>query len=69
MLLPFVRFSQHLIDMGDSAYSPCFVSIIVHGKAAIGLCRCLSVPNLLTQRYAVGAIRNIAVSKRSVLFA
>jgi hypothetical protein len=66
--LPFLRCSRHLIDMGDSAYSR-LVSIIVHGKAAIGLCRCLSVPNLLTQRYAVGAIRNIAVSKRSVPFA
>lgn len=44
--------------------NPFNFSIIVHGKAAIGLCRCLSVQNMLTQRYAVGAIRNIAVSKR-----
>jgi len=49
----------------DEVVLPC--SIITHGVAARGLCRCLSVPNLLTQRYAVGAIRNIAVSKRCVV--
>ena len=29
-----------------------------------GLCECLSRPNLLAQRYAVGAVRNLAVSRR-----